>query len=120
MKIGRRAFLASSGAFVALRARGAEKPLWTAGIVTDTHVKRTRESCDRVRMACDLFARKVVDLVVNCGDIADLYYPEAYPILKEITDGAFPVKPPKKIWVYANHDWCGRKDEPWEKVFADV
>ncbi|MBR6587288.1 MAG: metallophosphoesterase [Kiritimatiellae bacterium] len=120
MKIGRRAFLASSGAFVALRARGAEKPLWTAGIVTDTHVKRTRESCDRVRMACDLFARKGVDLVINCGDIADLYYPEAYPILKEITDSAFPVKPPKKIWVYANHDWCGRKDEPWEKVFADV
>ena len=32
MKIGRRAFLASSGAFVALRARGAEKPLWSASI----------------------------------------------------------------------------------------
>lgn len=120
MNIGRRGFIASAGAFVALRSRCAELPIWTAGIVTDTHVKRTRESCARVKLACDLFARKNVDIVVNCGDIADLYYPEAYPILKELTDSAFPVKPPKKIWVYANHDRCGRKDEPWEKVFADV
>ena len=120
MDICRRSFIASAGAFVALKAKGSEKPLWTAGIVTDTHVRRTRESCARVKMACDLFAKKGVDLAVNCGDIADLYYPEAYPVLKELTDAAFPEKPPRKIWVYANHDWCGRKDEPWEKVFADV
>lgn len=120
MKISRRSFLASSSAFVALRSLASEKPIWTAGIVTDTHVMRTRQSCERVKMACDLFAEKGVDLFVNCGDIADLYYPEAYPILKELTDGAFPVKKPKKIWVYANHDRCGRKEEPWEKVFADV
>lgn len=120
MKTSRRNFLVSSGAFVALCARGAEKPLWTAGIVTDTHVNRTRKSCALVQKACDLFAKRNVDLVVNCGDIADLYYPEAYPILKEITDGAFPSKEPKKIWVYANHDRCRREKEPWERVFADV
>ena len=119
-RIGRRAFLATSGAFVALRARGGEKPLWKAGIVTDTHVKRTRESCDLVKKACDLFAEKGIDIFINCGDIADHYYPEAYPILKELTDAAFPVKPPKKIWVYANHDRIDRQDEPWEKVMMDV
>ena len=120
MNVGRRGFIASAGAFVALRARSAGRPLWTAGIVTDTHVKRTYESCAKVKLACDLFARKGVDVFVNCGDIADLYYPEAYPILKKLTDSAFPEKQPKKIWVYANHDWCGRRDEPWERVFADV
>ena len=63
-RIGRRAFLASSGAFVALSARGEEKPLWKAGIVTDTHVKRTRESCELVKKACDLFAEHVIDIFI--------------------------------------------------------
>ena len=107
-RIGRRAFLASSGAFVALSARGEDKPLWKAGIVTDTHVKRTRESCELVKKACDLFAEQGIDIFINCGDIADHYYPEAYPILKELTDAAFPAKPPRKIWVYANHDRIDR------------
>jgi hypothetical protein len=119
-RIGRRAFLASSGAFVALRARGEEKPLWKAGIVTDTHVKRTRESCELVKKACDLFAEHGIDIFINCGDIADHYYPEAYPILKELTDAAFPAKPVRKIWVYANHDRIDRQSEPWEKVMMDV
>ena len=120
MKVSRKSFIASAGAFAAMRASGAEKPLWTAGIVTDTHVRRTRESCAKFKMACDFFAKKGIDIFVNCGDIADHYYPEAYPILKEMSDAAFPSKPPKKIWVYANHDRVDRKDEPWEKVFADV
>lgn len=119
-RIGRRAFLASSGAFVVLGARGDEKPLWTAGIVTDTHVGRTRESCGLVKKACELFAEKGIDIFINCGDIADHHYQEAYPILKELTDAAFPAKPPKKIWVYANHDLIGRRDEPWENVMMDV
>ena len=118
--IGRREFLASTGAFVTLAASGAEVPLWKAGIVTDTHVCRTRESCDLVKKACDLFAGKGIDIFINCGDIADRYYPEAYPILKELTDAAFPVKPPKKIWVYAYHDQVDRQKEPWQKVMGDV
>ncbi len=119
-RIGRRAFLATSGAFVALRARGGEMPLWKAGIVTDTHVARTRASCELVKKACDLFAEKGIDIFINCGDIADHYYPEAYPILKEITDGAFPAKKPEKIWIYANHDHIDRQNEPWRVVMADV
>lgn len=118
--VTRRAFVASACAFVALKAHGAEKPLWKAGIVTDTHVLRTRESCERVQKACALFAAQGVDLFVNCGDIADHHYPEAYPILKELSDAAFPAKPPKKIWVFANHDHIDRQDEPWENVMADV
>ncbi len=117
----RKAFIQSAGAFVALQARGATPALlWKAGIVTDTHVNRTRESCALVKAACDLFAAHDVDIFVNCGDIADHYYPEAYPILKEITDGAFPVKKPQKIWIYANHDHIDRQNEPWRVVMADV
>lgn len=122
LNVTRKTFIQSAGAFLALQARGAESsaPLWKAGIVTDTHVHRTRESCNLVKAACDLFAAHDVDYFVNCGDIADHYYAEAYPILKEITDGAFPKKPPRKIWVYANHDHIDRKDEPWRVVMADV
>ena len=116
----RRTFLACTGAFVALNAKGEEKPIWKAGIVTDTHVARTRESCELVKKACDLFAEKDIDIFVNCGDIADHYYPEAYPILKELTDAAFPAKRPRKIWVYANHDRIDREKEPWENVMKDV
>ena len=118
----RKTFIQAAGAFVALQARGGAStaPLWKAGIVTDTHVHRTCGSCRLVKAACDLFAAHDVDIFVNCGDIADHYYPEAYPILKEITDGAFPRKPPRKIWIYANHDHIDRKDEPWRVVMADV
>ena len=117
---GRRTFIASTGAFVALGAKGAEKPLWKAGIVTDTHVGTKPESCALVKKACELFAEQGVDLFVNCGDIADHYTPEAYPLLKEMTDAAFPSKQPKKIWVYALHDHMRRLDEPWQTVMADV
>jgi len=95
-------------------------PLWSAGIVTDTHVYRTRESCKYVKMACELFAERNVDLFIHCGDIADRHFPEAYPILRELTDAAFPSKKQQKVWVYANHDRIDRKGEPWEAVMADV
>ena len=116
----RRTFIAGTGALAVIGARGSEKPLWKAGIVTDTHVGPTRGNCRLVQMACDLFASKNVDIFVNCGDIAERHFPEVYPILKEITDTAFISKPPRKIWVYANHDYMGRRNEPWEKVMADV
>ena len=120
LRLTRRNFVVGAGAFVALRAAGAEGPLWTAGIVTDTHVLRDRASCALVEKACELFAERNVDLFVNCGDIANTYTPEIYPVLKELTDAAFPSKPPRKIWVFANHDHINRLDEPFETVMADV
>lgn len=120
----RREFIVGAAAFGGVpfvRLWAAERtPLWTAGIMTDTHVKRTRESCELVDKACKLFAKRGIDLFVHCGDIATNHYPEVYPILREITDAAFPEKPAHKIWVYANHDHVGRKNEPFETVMADV
>ena len=103
-----------------LSAAEAEKPLWTAGVVTDTHVGRDRKGCELVRQACQLFAAHDIDLFICCGDIADRHFPTAYPILKELTDAAFPRKPPRKLWVYANHDHIDRQNEPFETVMGDV
>jgi predicted phosphodiesterase len=67
-----------------VRTWGADdRPLWTAGLMTDTHIGKTMESCSKVRSACELFAKHKVDIVVNCGDIADLYYPTGYQALRK-------------------------------------
>lgn len=120
MKTTRRSFLACGGAFAVLGVQGAERPLWTAGIVTDTHVGTTRESCARVEMALRLFAEKGIDLLVHCGDIADRHYPEGYRFLREIVDREFAQRHPRELWVYAYHDWMNRQSEPFEAVMMDV
>ena len=115
--------LAAAGALLvlsALGAEGAERPAWTAGIVTDTHVGTTRESCARVEMAMRLFAGRGVDLFVHCGDIADRHCPEGYRHLREIFEREFAARRPRELWVYAYHDWMDRRSEPFETVMADV
>ena len=60
--------------FVLGFALGAEEPILRVGIMTDTHIKETRESCAHVRKAFELFRAQKADLIVNCGDIADRTY----------------------------------------------
>ena len=120
----RREFLsgaAAVGAAPFVRTWGADggKPLWKAGLMTDTHVLKTMASCSRVRSACELFAKHGVDLVVNCGDIADLYYPTGFQALRKVYSETFKAKKPEEVWVYANHDRLWRT-EPWEEVMKDV
>jgi hypothetical protein len=120
----RREFLSGAAAIGAapfIRTWGADgdKPLWKAGLMTDTHVGKTMASCSRVRAACELFAKHGVDLVVNCGDIADLYYPTGFQALRKVYSEAFKAKKPEEVWVYANHDRLWRT-EPWEEVMKDV
>lgn len=121
----RRTFIAGAAAIGAapfVRTWGADgdRPLWVAGLTTDTHVKTTMASCSRVRAACELFAKHGVDLVVNCGDIADLYYPTGFQALRKVYDETFKAKKPEEIWVYANHDRIRRDSEPWQEVMKDV
>ena len=112
---------AAVGAAPFVRTWGTDggKPLWKAGLMTDTHVHKTMESCSRVRAACELFAKHEVDLVVNCGDIADLYYPTGFQSLRKVYSESFRDKKPEEVWVYANHDRLRRK-EPWQEVMKDV
>lgn len=97
-----------------------EKPLWKAGIVTDTHVSGDRASCQWVEAAMRLFARQGVDLFAHCGDIANVYDPAGYRHLRAIADAAFAGRKVRELWVYAGHDWGGRKSESFETVAADV
>lgn len=87
-----------------LQAR--ETPLLKVGIVSDTHVTPKPASCEWVRKAWTLFKQHKVDLVANCGDIADLHYPKGYRNYRQVINSLYPagtVKP-QELYVYANHD----------------
>ena len=67
MRTTRRSFL--GGALLApIGARlfaDGEKPLFRFGVMTDTHVGKTVESCGRVKLALELFRDKGCELVIN-------------------------------------------------------
>ena len=76
------------------------------GLITDTHVETTLESCSRVRAALSLFKAKGAEMVINCGDIADRHYPQGYRFYRQTVNEVFPdpASRPKEIFVYAWHD----------------
>ena len=97
-----------------------ERPLLKAGIVSDTHVTPKPASCIWVQKAWELFKKHQVDLVINCGDIADHHYPQGYRHYRNTINALFPdkSKKPKEIYAYANHD---RIDvDNVDKAFAAV
>ncbi|NLZ64179.1 MAG: hypothetical protein GX902_10265 [Lentisphaerae bacterium] len=96
----------------------AEEPILRVGIMTDTHIKTTRESCVLVQTALELFKEQKADLVINVGDIADYHYPEGYKHYRDIFNEIFPEDKPKEIYVYANHDTLNQPD--WDTAFAAV
>ena len=75
MKTTRRGFIGGAAAFApfaaSLWAAGAEAPLLKIGVMTDTHVGTTKESCARARLAYEMFRDMGVDLIANVGDVAD-------------------------------------------------
>ena len=136
MEVSRRKFMWCAGAFPVVGAMSpafAEgEPLLRIGVMTDTHVKETKASCSRVKMACELFRRHRVDMVVNVGDVADYHYPKGYAAYRAVVEKAFNGVPsaerPKELFVYAAHDtfaWGGHKARSeWPKhideAFADM
>lgn len=124
MSWSRREFVAGASAFGVAGGTevfaAAEKPVWTAGIMTDTHVQTRRKDASLVRKACELFARRKVDLVVNCGDICETYDPRGYAAIRKVYDEVFAGLRPQEIWVYAYHEWVRRLKEPHDTVMADV
>ena len=134
MQIDRRKFIGCAGAFpiVGMAAFGEEKPLLRIGVMTDTHIGETKASCRRVKMACELFRKRGVDMVVNVGDLADYHYPKGYAAYRAVVEEAFAgvaeAERPKELFVYAAHDtfaWGGcKKRSEWPKhideAFADM
>lgn len=76
------------------------------GLMTDTHVKETMESCARVKAALELFKEKGVEMVIHCGDLADRHFPEGYRCYRRTVNAVYPDPKarPREVYVYAGHD----------------
>ena len=112
VKVCRRGFLGGLAAAAACPTLADDgKPLFKVGLVTDTHVRETRKSCERVELAYRLFKEHGVEMIVNCGDIANTFCPKAYAHYCDVRRETYPdpATAPKEIYVWANHD---RMDYP--------
>ena len=124
MRTTRRSFL--GGALLApIGARlfaDGEKPLFRFGVMTDTHVGKTVESCGRVKLALELFRDKGCELVINTGDIADWHYPTGYQAYRQVFDEVYAgvEKKPGEIYVYAWHDAFAYKGHAREMAVRDA
>ena len=107
MDVNRRGFLGLAGAAGMLPVLGADAPrIARIGMMTDTHVGTTMESCRWVRAALALFKLKGAEMVINCGDLADQHYIEGYRCYRRTVDEVYPdaASRPKEVYVYASHD----------------
>lgn len=95
-------FLTVSSLFCLLLA-AEEKPILKAGIITDTHITPQESSCFWVEKALKFFKKNKVDLVINCGDIADEFYPEGYRHYRNTIKKIYP-QGIREIFAYAFHD----------------
>jgi hypothetical protein len=135
MHIGRREFIGGAGAVLyvgaGLEVFADENPLLRIGVITDTHIGKTKDTCERVRQACELFRKYNVDMMVHTGDVAEFHYPTGYQAyretIEEVFAGVSKTARPKELFVYAAHDYFGYKDTPrkdWDNyatpAFADM
>ena len=75
-----------------------DKPLFTAGFMSDTHVKPAPGSCDRVRAAYEFFKAKGISLIANLGDIAERHYPDAYRAYRRARRQTAEILPYNRRW----------------------
>ena len=126
MNTTRRTFIGGAIAFAPLSALWAEeeKPLVKIGLMTDTHVGKTKESCARARLAYELFRDIGMDMIVNDGDVADHHYPTGYVAYREMVEETFAGVPadrrPQELFVYAWHDVYDYKGHPREESMKDA
>ena len=98
-----------------------ESPIMRVGVVSDTHVNEKPQSAFLVGEAYKLFRQQKVDVVINCGDIADHYTDAGYRNYRDAAAAAYGnEKLPIEFFAYANHDLLRRKGETQDRVFADV
>ena len=95
----------AAAALLPLAVCSAADPLFRLGLMTDTHWGENAESFARTEAVLQVFKRERVDIVCHIGDIADLHYPWAYRYYRQqLFPAVFHEKPPKELFVYANHD----------------
>ncbi|MBR2910133.1 MAG: metallophosphoesterase, partial [Lentisphaeria bacterium] len=96
-------------------------PVLRIGIFSDTHVTEDKNSCILLEKSLNLFKDKKADMVINAGDIADVYNIRAYRNYRETVNNVYQNnKKPQEIFVYANHDRLNRRKESVWQVFKDV
>ena len=108
MELKRREFLVGAAGFVpfagVLAAPAGERRM-RLGVMTDTHVGKTVESCGRVRQALELFKAKGAEMIINNGDIADWHYPTGYQAYRQVSEEVYGADyHPQEIFTYAWHD----------------
>ena len=101
----------------------AEEPILRAGIMTDTHIGQTAESCAHVRKAFEIFRAQKADLIVHLGDIANDHSPSGYRHYRRIFNEVFPEPRPPELFVFAGHDargFRGTEDEAYKVVAKEI
>lgn len=98
------------------------QPILKVGIISDTHVKKRVSSCNILKEALELFKSHQVDMIVNTGDIADVYQEQAYINYRDTVKKVYTAKDkkPREVFVYAWHDRVRRERDGHEKVYEDL
>ena len=111
----RRSFLlgAAAAAVPPAFARGT-KPVFRAGLLTDTHVTDDPKSWGLVRKAMGLFRREGVDLICHTGDLADVYAPKGWEGYRAAIEEAFGDRMPETYYAFGGHDRNGYRLKPGE------
>lgn len=107
---------------ITISALTAAEPILKVGIISDTHVKKNISSCDILVEALQLFKIHSVDMIVNAGDIADVYDEKAYTNYRDSVKKVYTSKDkkPQEIFAFAWHDRIKREKDEQEKVYADL
>lgn len=112
----RRAFVLGALSAVPILATARDaRPLFRAGLLSDTHVTDDPKSLVRVRQAMELFCREGVDLICHGGDLADVYSPKGWAGYRAAMDAAFGQRAPEAFYAFGGHDRNRYVRKPGEK-----
>lgn len=79
--------------------------LLSFGVMTDNHLNpEYPELAERSLAAFRLMRQLDPDLIVDCGDIADFWFPEELKRFRAMFEETFSEKLPQKLWLLAGHD----------------
>lgn len=122
--INRREFVVGAAGFLPfskMLAVPSSAPVMRIGVMTDTHVGKTVQSCEHVRKALSLFKAKGADVIVNNGDIADHFYPTGYTAYRQVSREVYGTDyRPQELFAYAWHDSYAYKGHARSQVVVDA
>lgn len=81
-----------------------ERPLFRAGLLSDTHISNAAGSWGLVQKAMQLFKREGVNVVCHLGDLAGDYAEAGYAGYRQAIEAAYGPKLPLTLYAYGGHD----------------